>query len=372
METTAKYRLIGAFTLAAVVGVFGFVYWLNHGGALGERSIYQIRFSGPVPGLRPGAAVQFNGIRVGEVTHLLLDDKNPREVVATISVDRTTPVRADTQVALDFQGMMGVTSVALKGGTPQAPALAASANAPPLLTADASAGLDLSTTARDALRRLDGILADNTATLRDTFSNLSAFTGALARNSDRIDGIVAGLERMTGGGSKAQTLSFDLTAPAISVDGVHDAGPISIAEPSALIVHDTQRLVARTASGARTQMDGNGQWGDNLPKLVHARLVQAMESATSPGSVIRPADNVPSDRQLLLDIRSFDLVAGEPPVATVEFAARIVSESRVIAARTFTASERAASAEPGAAAAALNQAFGKAAQELLLWARGTR
>ena len=53
METTAKYRLMGAFTLAAVVGVFGFVYWLNHGGTLGERSIYQIRFLGPVPGYVP-------------------------------------------------------------------------------------------------------------------------------------------------------------------------------------------------------------------------------------------------------------------------------------------------------------------------------
>lgn len=369
METTAKYRLIGAFTLAAVIGVFGFVYWLNHGGALGERSVYQIRFSGPVPGLRPGAAVQFNGIRVGEVTNLSLNERSPRDVVATISVDRSTPVRADTQVTLDFQGLMGATSVALKGGAPQAPALAASANTLPLLTADASAGLDLSTAARDALRRLDGILADNTATLRDTFSNLSTFTGALARNSDRIDGIVLGLERMTGGGNKAQTLSFDLTAPAIAVSGAYDSGPISIAEPSALIVYDTQRLIVRAASGARTQMDGNVQWGDNLPKLVHARLVQAMENATPPASVIRPADNLPSDRQLFLDIRSFDVAAGEMPMATVEFAARIVGESRIMATRTFSASVRAASAEPEAAAVALNQAFGQVAQELVMWAR---
>ena len=369
METTAKYRLIGAFTLAAVVGVFAFVYWLNHGGALGERSIYQIRFLGPVPGLRPGAAVQFNGIRVGEVTNLKLDEKSPQEVVAEISVDRTTPVRADTQVTLDFQGMMGVTSVALKGGAPQAPALTASANTRPLLTADAAAGLDLSTTARDALRRLDGILADNTATLRDTFSNLSAFTGALARNSDRIDGIVSGLERMTGGGAKAQTLSYDLSAPAIAIGGANDSGPISIAEPASLIVYDTQRLISRTPSGARKHMEGNVQWGDNLPKLVHVRLVQAMESATSPSAVIRPADNLPSDRQLFLDIRSFDLVAGEAPIATVELAARIVGDNRVMDARTFSASVQASSFQPEAAAVALNQAFGKVVHELVLWTR---
>ena len=112
---------------------------------------------------------------------------------------------------------MGVTSVALKGGAPQAPRLAAVAGALPLLIADASAGADLITTAREALRRLDGMLADNADALRGTMSNFNTFTGALARNSDRIDGIVAGLERMTGGGdAKAQAQSFDLTAPRVA------------------------------------------------------------------------------------------------------------------------------------------------------------
>src|SRR5690348_7882549 len=110
METSARYRLMGAFTLAAIFGVFGFVYWLNHAGGLGERSVYQIKFLGSVPGLRPGAAVQFNGIRVGEVTDLQLNAQTPQQVLATISVDRATPIRRDTQVTLDFQGLMGVTS----------------------------------------------------------------------------------------------------------------------------------------------------------------------------------------------------------------------------------------------------------------------
>src|SRR5262245_9232371 len=99
METSAKYQLIGAFTVVEVIGVFCFVYWLNNAGALGERSVYQIRFMGPVPGLRPGAAVQFNGIRVGEVTNVALNAKNPQELIAVISVDRATPIRTDTQVA---------------------------------------------------------------------------------------------------------------------------------------------------------------------------------------------------------------------------------------------------------------------------------
>jgi phospholipid/cholesterol/gamma-HCH transport system substrate-binding protein len=372
METSAKYRLMGAFTLIAILGVFAFVYWLNHGAGLSERKVYQIRFSGPVPGLRPGAAVQFNGIRVGEVTDLQLDAAAPQLVMATISVDRATPVRADTQVSLDFQGLMGVTSIALKGGIAQSPDLARSSGGAPLLVADSSAGADLTATARDALRRLDRILADNSDSLRGTIANLNTFTGALAKNSDRIDGIVAGLERMTGGDGKAQAVTFDLT-PARAFPAFEKAnkGPLAVAEPVALIVFDTQKLVLRSPSGYRTQMGGNVQWADTLPKLIQTRIVQSFENALSPTSVGRASDSFSADRQLLMDVRSFELVTSEQPVATVEVAARIVGEgNRVLDARTFSESAPAASSEPAAAAAALDQAFGKIASQIVAWAQG--
>jgi ABC-type transporter Mla subunit MlaD len=51
--------------------------------------------------------------------------------------------------------------------------------------------------ARDALRRVDTLLSDNAAPLHDATGNIGTFAEALARNSSRLDGIVAGLERMT-------------------------------------------------------------------------------------------------------------------------------------------------------------------------------
>jgi len=69
METRAPFVVVGAFVLAAIVAVFGFVYWLHNTGGLGPRATYHVQFDGSVPGLLVGAAVLFNGIRVGEVTH---------------------------------------------------------------------------------------------------------------------------------------------------------------------------------------------------------------------------------------------------------------------------------------------------------------
>src|ERR1700758_2874661 len=117
METRAPYVVVGAFVLAAIASVFGFVYWLNNAGGIGKRDTYQLVFNGPVPGLLVGAAVLFNGIRVGEVTSLALVADSPHDVHVTIAVAERTPVRSDTKVGLDFQGLTGVPVVTLEGGT---------------------------------------------------------------------------------------------------------------------------------------------------------------------------------------------------------------------------------------------------------------
>ena len=48
----------------------------------------------------------------------------------------------------------------------------------------------MSQAARDALRRIDALVAENAQPLRSMIANLDTFSGALARNSDRLDGIV--------------------------------------------------------------------------------------------------------------------------------------------------------------------------------------
>src|SRR6202162_6185246 len=136
METRAPYALIGLFVIAIIGAVFGFVYWLHNTGGLGERTVYRVRFHNTVSGLLTGAAVLFNGIRVGEVTDLKLDPDDPKQVTATIAVVSSTPVRADTQAGLEFQGLTGVPGISLHGGAPGAPRLASSPGEPAQLAPD--------------------------------------------------------------------------------------------------------------------------------------------------------------------------------------------------------------------------------------------
>ncbi len=140
----------------------------------------------------------FNGVPVGEVTNLALIPDAPDEVMATISIVRDVPVRIDTHVGLVFSGLTGTAEVALVGGAPDAPPLTSDGGTPPLLVADPASMRDMTQAARDVLARLDTILSDNANSLHDAIGNIDAFAGALARNSNRVDGILQGLERLTG------------------------------------------------------------------------------------------------------------------------------------------------------------------------------
>ena len=362
METRAPFVTIGAFVLAAIVAVFGFVYWLNNMGGLGQRTLYHVQFEGSVPGLLVGAAVLFNGIRVGEVTELGLAPDNARRVNATISVVATTPIRTDTKVGLEFQGLTGVPVIALEGGL-----LPAGSGKVATLIAAPGAGLSMTQAARDALRRVDTILAENADPLKDTIANLRTFSDGLARNTGKLDGIVAGLEKLTGGGAAAPKITYDLRAlPSSGSPGKTLKGQLAIPEPTAVAMLETQRMLF---SPVKDYPDFDGfLWADSIPKLLQARLIDSFENYDIAHAPLRSADTGQADYQLLIDVRRFRIATEAEPAAEIGLSARLVDKNgKIIAARLFEASQKLDRLEPQAAVDAFNKAFGQIATDMIGW-----
>jgi phospholipid/cholesterol/gamma-HCH transport system substrate-binding protein len=250
METRANFVLIGSFTLAVIAAAFGFVLWFQSLHTTKTRTPLRIVFEGPAAGLRNGGSVNFNGIRVGEVMSVKLD--NPRRVVALTMIENNAPIRKDTLVGLEFQGLTGVAAISLKGGEDAAPPVPLDEDGIPTLKADPNALQDVTEAIRGTLQNINRVVADNQDAVKNSLRNLEAFTSSLARNSEKIDdvmlkvdGVIAktdnlmvGLNTLAGGkdgGELFQTVKsirelaedFDKRSGALMADGRRTLGDIS-------------------------------------------------------------------------------------------------------------------------------------------------
>jgi phospholipid/cholesterol/gamma-HCH transport system substrate-binding protein len=366
MEISARYVLIGLFALVALAGAFAFVYWLQTIGGPGERATYRVRFEHTVSGLRSGSAVLFNGVRVGDVIGLALDPERPNEVHATIAIQPATPIRSDTRVDVDVQGILGSPSLLLQGGSTTAPRLTAGQE----LAAGPAAGADTMQTARQTLRRIDDILGENAAPLHNAIINLETLSSALARNSNRIDGILAGIERLTGAGPPAPPRTMvSLTAPQ-TFPGLEKAtqAQLVVQEATALLIFETSKILIWPTDPTAPSF-ADAQWSDNLPKLIQAKIIESFEHAGSLGAVSAPTDGFNADAQMFIDVRAFQISLRPSPEAHVELSAKVLGrDGKIIGTRTFQNTAPVQSVNSTAAAAALDQAFGKTAVDLVIWA----
>ncbi|WP_108683080.1 ABC-type transport auxiliary lipoprotein family protein [Methyloceanibacter sp. wino2] len=370
METRARYALIGFFILAVFGAAFGFVYWLENKGGFGERETYRIQFESAVPGLYIGSAVLFNGIRVGEVASVSLNPAQPQQVLATISVMKDTPIREDTVVNVEQQGLTGGVAVTLTGGTSTQPL--AKSDGLATLVAPPDVGRDWTQSARDAFQEVEQILDENRVPVQEAIKNIEVFTDALARNSDKVDGILAGIERMTGGGKEASLL-YSLK-PATDLPPAPEAPPswkLTIPEPTTLLAYNTDKIMTRPSPDESRALEGP-RWNDSLPILVQAKLIETFENAGYTDDVTRTLGDFPNSDQLSIDIRRFDVSTGDDPTATIVILAKLQDPAGgVIGSKKFNVAEPATGNEPRDYVDALRAAFEKVALDILDWSTTT-
>lgn len=245
METRANHVLIGFFTLAVLVGAFGFVWWFG-GSSSSDRTSYRVVFEGSVAGLTRGSAVMFNGLTVGEVTDIRFSPSEPGKIYTKIAVDPGVPVRTDTKARLESQGLTGVSSVMLEGGRNDAPVLAAAtAGDLPTIVAEPGGYASVIEGARRIMERADGILNQvqkvvetNTDPINQSIANVQKFTDALAKNSDGIDDFLAATGEMAKAVSAVagplQELTLDARAIVKAVDPQKVANIVGGAEKFAI------------------------------------------------------------------------------------------------------------------------------------------
>jgi len=111
MENRSHALIAGFFTIALVALTSIVAIWLGHDKI--QRVPYEIITTSSVSGLNLQAAVRYKGIKVGNVTDINFNPKEPGQIMLRVEVIPTTPVTTSTFATLAFQGVTGIAFIQL-------------------------------------------------------------------------------------------------------------------------------------------------------------------------------------------------------------------------------------------------------------------
>ncbi|BCJ04291.1 MlaD family protein [Pseudomonas mosselii] len=225
METRAHHVLIGLVTVLVVAGAMLFGLWLTKSSVDDAFKDYEVVFNEAVSGLSRGSPVQYNGIKVGDVSSLRLDPKDPRRVLARVRLSGDTPVKEDTQAKLTLAGVTGNSFIQLSGGTPQSPELKGRDGKLPVIVASPSPISRLLNDSSDLVTNINLLLHNanlmfsesNIERLSNTLANLEQTTGAFASQKG---GIADAIEQLAQVGKQANATLAETQALMRNANGL--------------------------------------------------------------------------------------------------------------------------------------------------------
>src|SRR5215469_14590207 len=176
---------VGTTLLAVIGAAFAGLLVFQKIHAARNQTPLRIVFNGSASGLHRGGTVTFDGVPAGVIRSIKLE--NPRKIVALVMLDNNAPLRKDTTVGIEFQGLTGVADIALGGGAPGAPPVPLDEDGVPALTADWSEQQSIT----DTLHNVDRFLLDNRQTIKDSLLSFETYTASLKSKGEAVDEILA-------------------------------------------------------------------------------------------------------------------------------------------------------------------------------------
>ena len=141
--------------------------------------------------------------------------------------------------------------------------------------------------------------------------------------------------------------------------------------PIAARALDTDRIAVRSDTYQLAYLSG-ARWDDNAPRVVQARLIEALEHSGFAAGVGRAEDAIRADFSLVSDLRNFEVVTQglSAPIISVQIAAKLVVRplGEVRAARVFDAQVKAAGRGKQDIIAAFDQALTAIGNDVAVWA----
>ena len=205
METRSNYVMVGAVTVALLIGTLLFIVWLA-GLSNKTTKCFDIYFAQGVGGLNTGSNVSFSGVPVGQVKKISLLPNRPEFVWVRVEVQDQTPVLQGTSAQIHGVGFTGVSEIQLAGAERGRPAIqqAGPQGCPviPATSGGISALLNSAPELIDRIQRLTERLTEllsdkNQNSISDILENIDVTTQQLRKHAPELGQTIAEIQVAT-------------------------------------------------------------------------------------------------------------------------------------------------------------------------------
>lgn len=195
MEAKINYTVVGIVVLILIAGLIASGLWLSVGFEQKKYKTYEVYMHEAVSGLSNEAAVKFNGVQVGFVNKIEINQEDPQQVRLLLNIEEGTPITTSTSATLISQGITGVTYVGLSASSSDLTPLQKLPDHPyPIIPSKPSLFHQLDSVLKDVSENVNKVSIEvsrifdkeNAAYIKKTLSNFKEVTDVLAKDSKHI------------------------------------------------------------------------------------------------------------------------------------------------------------------------------------------
>lgn len=204
MESKTNYAIVGVVVLILAAALVASIIWLSVGFDKKKYDTYAVYMHEAVSGLSPDAPVKFNGVKVGYVKSIRLNQNDPQQVELLLTIAHEIPITISTTATLISQGITGTTYVGLAASSSVlTPIKVRPGEMYPVIPARPSLFNQLDNALKGVSENINTVTVqikrvfddENSKNIKESLNNLRIFTDNLDKDAAQFHEIVTNLNK---------------------------------------------------------------------------------------------------------------------------------------------------------------------------------